>query len=83
VAVRWAAQEAHRRRLVLRIVTAAGLDAMLPAATSESFWSHVTGYQESWANGVVNEAADLARRARPRESAGGFSTSASYGSLER
>jgi nucleotide-binding universal stress UspA family protein len=61
-AVRWAAQEAHRRGLALRIVAAAGLDAMLPAATSELFWSDVTAYQESWANDVVNEAADLARR---------------------
>jgi nucleotide-binding universal stress UspA family protein len=62
-AVRWAAQEAHRRRLALRIVTAAGLDAMLPAATSEVFWGQVTAYQESRANDVMNEAADLARQA--------------------
>ena len=61
-AVRWAAQEAQRRRLALRVVMAVGLDAMLSAASSEFFWSHVTAYQESRANDVVNEAADLARQ---------------------
>jgi nucleotide-binding universal stress UspA family protein len=49
-AVRWAAQEADRRRLALRVVFAVGLDAMLPAATSEVFWGQVTAYQESRAN---------------------------------
>ena len=33
----WSAQEAHRRQLPLRIVAAAGLDAVMPAAASESF----------------------------------------------
>jgi nucleotide-binding universal stress UspA family protein len=61
-AVRWAAQDAHRRQLPLRIVAAAGLDALVPVVTSESFWRHVAAYQESWANDVVNEAADLARQ---------------------
>jgi len=61
-AVRWAARDAHRRQLPLRIVAAAGLDALEPAPTSESFWRHVSAYRESWANDVVNEAADLARK---------------------
>ncbi len=61
-AVRWAAQEAQRRGLALRVVMAVGLDAMLTAASSELFWSQVTAYQESRANDAVNEAADLARQ---------------------
>jgi nucleotide-binding universal stress UspA family protein len=61
-AVRWAAQEAHKRGLVLRIVAAGGLDALMPSAASESFWGYVTAYRESWASDVVNEAADDARQ---------------------
>jgi nucleotide-binding universal stress UspA family protein len=61
-AVRWSAQEAHRRQLPLRIVAAAGLDAVMPAHASESFWRHLSSYQESWANDLANDAADLARQ---------------------
>ena len=63
----WSAQEAHRRQLPLRIVAAAGLDAVMPATASESFWGHLSAYQESWANDVVNDAADLARQTAPVE----------------
>jgi nucleotide-binding universal stress UspA family protein len=44
-ALRWAAQEAHRRQLPLRIVVAAGLDAVMPATASESFWRHLSAHQ--------------------------------------
>jgi nucleotide-binding universal stress UspA family protein len=66
-AVRWSAQEAHRRQLPLRIIAAAGLDAVMPAHASESFWRHLSAYQESWANDLVNEAADVARQTAPVE----------------
>ena len=62
----WSAQEAHRRQLPLRIVAAAGLDAVMPATASE-LWGHLWAHQESWANDVVNEAADLARQTAPVE----------------
>jgi nucleotide-binding universal stress UspA family protein len=62
----WSALEAHRRQLPLRIVAAAGLDAVMPATGSE-LWGHLWAYQESWANDVVNEAADLARQTAPVE----------------
>ncbi len=56
------------RQLPLRIVAAAVLDPLMPPPTSESFWEHLTAYQESWANDVVNDAADLARQvAQPVE----------------
>ena len=63
----WSAQEAHRRQLPLRIVAAAGLDAVMPATASESFWRHLSAYQESWANDVVTDSADLARQTAPVE----------------
>ena len=66
-ALSWSAQEAHRRQLPLRIVAAAGLDAVMPATASESFWRHLSAHQESWANDVVNDAADLARQTAPVE----------------
>jgi len=66
-ALRWSALEAHRRQLPLRIVAAGGLDAVMPTTASESFWRHLSGYQESWANDVVNDAADLARQTAPVE----------------
>ena len=62
----WSAQEAHRRQLPMRIVAAAGLDAVMPATASE-LWGHLWAHQESWANDVVNEAADLARQTAPVE----------------
>jgi nucleotide-binding universal stress UspA family protein len=66
-ALRWSALEAHRRQLPLRIVVATGLDAVMPATASESFWRHLSAHQESWANDVVSDAADLARQAAPVE----------------
>jgi nucleotide-binding universal stress UspA family protein len=66
-ALRWSALEAHRRQLPLRIVAAGGLDAVMPATASESFWRHLSAYQASWANDVVNDAADLARQTAPVE----------------
>ena len=66
-ALRWSALEAHRRQLPLRIVAAGGLDAVMPATASESFWRHLSAHQESWANDVVNDAADLARQTAPVE----------------
>jgi nucleotide-binding universal stress UspA family protein len=66
-AVRWSAQEAHRRQLPLRIVTAAGLDAVMPRTASESFWGHLSDYQQSWGDDVVSDAAELARQAAPVE----------------
>ena len=66
-ALRWSALEAHRRQLPLRIVAAGGLDAVMPTTASESFWRHLSGYQESWANDAVNDAADLARQTAPVE----------------
>ena len=65
-ALRWSALEAHRRQLPLRIVAAGGLDAVMPATASE-LWGHLWAHQESWANDVVNEAADLARQTAPVE----------------
>ena len=62
----WSAQEAHRRQLPLRIVAAGGLDAVMPATASE-LWGHLWAHQESWANDVVNEAAELARQTAPVE----------------
>jgi hypothetical protein len=44
-ALRWSALEAHRRQLPLRIVAAAGLDAVMPATASESFWRHLSAYR--------------------------------------
>jgi nucleotide-binding universal stress UspA family protein len=44
-ALRWAAQEAHRRQLPLRIVAAAGLDAVTPATASESFRRHLSAHR--------------------------------------
>jgi nucleotide-binding universal stress UspA family protein len=64
-AVRWAAQEAHKRALALRIVAAGGLDALMPSAATESFWGYLTDYRESWAGDIANEAADLARQIAP------------------
>jgi nucleotide-binding universal stress UspA family protein len=61
-AVRWSAQEAHRRQMPLRIVAAGGLDAVAPATASESFWRDLSAYLESWGSYAVNEAADLARQ---------------------
>jgi nucleotide-binding universal stress UspA family protein len=66
-ALRWSALEAHRRQLPLRIVAAAGLDAVMQAAASESFYSYLSAYLESWVNDVVNDAADLARQTAPVE----------------
>ena len=66
-ALRWSALEAHRRQLPLRIVAAGGLDAVMPATASESFWRHLSAHQASWANDVVNDAADLARQTAPVE----------------
>ena len=66
-ALRWSALEAHRRQLPLRIVAGGGLDAVMPATASESFWRHLSAYQASWANDVVNDAADLARQTAPVE----------------
>ena len=39
----------------------------MPATASESFWRHLSAYQASWANDVVNDAADLARQTAPVE----------------
>jgi nucleotide-binding universal stress UspA family protein len=66
-AVRWSALEAHRRQLPLRIVAAAGLDAVMQGAAAESFFGYLSAYLESWANGVVKDAADVARRTAPVE----------------
>ena len=66
-ALRWSALEAHRRQLPLRIVAAGGLDALIPETASASVSSNLSDYLESWAENVVNDAANLARQIAPVE----------------
>ena len=39
----------------------------MPATASESFWRHLSAHQESWANDVVTDSAELARQTAPVE----------------